>query len=125
MTFTRNAYDAIIEALDNFAESNDVREKGTNLQAARSGDAAAHFEVSWCALGGVDPETAEEYAFKICQAAELCRTLNREQLRVDPEAPEGIKDAQTYEGFVDYYTEQFAADPADPFNSDDEEEEEA
>lgn len=124
MKFTPNAFDAIIEALDNFAESNEVRVKATNAQEARRGREAASFEVSWWALGGVTPETAEDYAFKICKAAELCRTLNREQIMADPNAPEGIKDAETYESFVDYYTEQFATNPADPFSADDEEDEE-
>ena len=124
MKFTQNAFDAIIEALDNFAESNEVRVKATNAPEARRGREAASFEVSWWALGGVTPDTAEEYAYKICKAAELCRTLNGEAIMADPDAPEGIKDSKTYEFFVDYYTEQFTTRPSDPFSSDDEEDEE-
>ena len=124
MKFTPNAFDAIIEALDNYAEANEVRVRGTNIQEARRGREAAHFEITWWALGGVDPETAEEYAYKICKAAELCRTLNGEQIMADTNAPEGIKDSKTYELFVDYYTEQFTTNPSDPFSADDEEDEE-
>lgn len=124
MKFTVNAFDAIIEALDNYAEANEVRVKATNTQEARRGREAASFEVSWWALGGVTPETAKDYAFKICKAAELCRTLNGEQIMADPDAPEGIKDSKTYEFFVDHYTEQFTTNPSDPFCTDDEEDEE-
>lgn len=124
MKFTVNAFDAIIEALDNYAEANEVRVKATNTQEARRGREAVSFEVSWWALGGVTPETAEDYAFKICKAAELCRTLNGEQIMADPDAPEGIKDSKTYEFFVDHYTEQFTTNPSNPFCTDDEEDEE-
>lgn len=107
MTFTRNAFDAIIEALDHYAEANEVRVKITNKRKAKAGEEAGQFGVSWWAWEISDPETAEEYAYKITKAAELCRALNDAEIIADPAAAEGINTAEEYEWFVNHYYDEF------------------
>lgn len=124
MTFTRNAFDAIIEALDHYAEANEVRVKITNKRKAYAGEEAGQFGVSWWAWEISDPETAEEYAYKITKAAELCRALNDAEIIADPAAAEGINTAEEYEWFVNHYYDEFINNPERALQSENEEDEE-